>query len=197
MLISLTFQLERRVDALAAEMAPLLTTHSFAAEWRRAEHITFQLQNAWEIYVRNFILLSATGRATTVSGPLPPSVPASYRSREAACHYLLALSPDRFEPKWYQPKAAIKAAKNLQIPNYSNVSAAIGSTPWVLDELRLVRNFFAHRSRSSAVALRALGWFAPSEAISVENTLVPYVPGGARRFEFWCANMKAISKSML
>lgn len=197
MLSKLVGQLERRVDALHAEMMPLCAVPLGVAERRQAEHMTFQLQNVWEMYVRNFILLSATGRATDSGGPVPASVPRRYRTREGVSHYLLQQTNTRFEPKWYRPADAIRAANQLNIANAANVAAAIGSTPWPLENLRLTRNFFAHRSRSSASELRALNWFGPGVAIEVESTLFPFDVGGVRRFDFWCANMKLVSRAML
>lgn len=189
-------KLEARVDALAIEMAPLFIGSLATAERRQAEHITYQLQNAWEIFVRDFVLTSATGRASGNAGPIPASVPRTHRSREAACHLLLP-RPTSLEPKWHIPKEAIRAAQSLGIANLSNVSAAIGSTPWLLNDLRLTRNFFAHRSRSAALELRALNWFGPHEAISIETTLMPFGTGGVRRFDAWCASMKNVSQAML
>lgn len=197
MLSNLSAQLERRVDALSAEMAPLLAAPLSAVDRRQAEHITFQLQNAWEMYVRNFILSSATGRASGFGGKVPASVPRVYRTREAVSHYLLQLTGKPFEPKWYRPSDAINAATKLNIANVGNVAAAIGSTPWLLENLRLTRNFFAHRSRSSALALRALNWFGPGDVIEVETTLFPFDAGGVRRFESWCAAMKIVGRAML
>lgn len=197
MLGTLASQLERRVDALEMEMVALLGGPLAATDRRQAEHIIFQLQNVWEIHVRNFILISATGRAIGGSGQIPASIPRKYRSREAACHFLLLTSRNRYEPKWYRPADAIRAATTLRLANLADVAAAIGSTPWPLEDLRLIRNFFAHRSRSSALELRALGWFQPGDTISIETTLMPYVPGGVRRFNNWCLAMKAVSRAML
>lgn len=198
MLGGLAAQLERRVDDLHAEMAPLMAGVALdPVQRRQAEHITFQLQNAWEMYVRNFILLSATGRASALGGPVPASVPRAYRNREAVSHYLLQLTRQRFEPKWYRPADAINAARRLNIANVANVAAAIGSTPWPLENLRLTRNFFAHRSRSSALELRALNWFGPDDTIEVETTVFPFDAGGVRRFDAWCSAMKVVSRAML
>lgn len=199
MLGALVTQLERRVNALEAEMTPLLAGALTTFDRRQAEHITFQLQNIWELYVRNFILLSATGHAVDSAGRLPTSAPYSFRSREAVRALLLQLQPprDRFEPRWYRPIDAIKAARRLQIHNLTKVTAAIGSTPWPLEDLRLTRNFFAHRSRSSALELRALNWFLPGDIISVETTLMPFGVGGVRRFDGWCASTKLIARAML
>lgn len=197
MLLALVTQLERRVNALEAEMTPLLVAPLTSYDRRQAEHITFQLQNVWEMYVRNFILSSATGHAVGSVGLLPASAPYRFRSREAVRAFLLQRTGDRFEPKWYRPLDAIKAARLLQIPNLTSLTAAIGSTPWPLEDLRLTRNFFAHRSRSSALELRALNWFSTGDVISVETTLMPFGMGGVRRFDGWCASMKLISRAML
>lgn len=197
MLFALFNQLDRRVHALEAEITPILSTPLTTSSRRQAEHITFQLQNAWEMYVRNFILLSATGYAIGSAGPLPASVPYGYRSKEAVRALLLQQPGYRFEPNWYRPADAIKAATRLGIPNLPNVAAAIGSTPWPLENLRLTRNFFAHRSRSAALELRALNWFSAGDSISVENTLMPFDVGGVRRFDSWCVSMRLIGRAML
>jgi hypothetical protein len=197
MLGALVTQLERRVNALEAEMTAILAAPIANDGRRQAEHITFELQNIWEMYVRNFILLSATGRAIGAAGRLPASAPYSFRSREAVCAYLLTQRGYKFEPKWYRPTDAIKAAQRLQIHNLTNLTAAIGSTPWPLEELRLTRNFFAHRSRSAALELRALNWFSPGDIIAVETTVMPFGLGGVRRFDGWCASMKLIAGAML
>lgn len=188
-------QLERRVNALEVEMSNLLDSPLTMANRRQAEHITFQLQNSWEIYVRNFVLSSATGYAIDSSGRLPSSVPYNFRSREAARAFLLQMARSRYEPKWYRPDDAIRAAQRLRIANLTNFAAAIGSTPWPLEHLRLTRNFFAHRSRSSALELRALNWFSPDDIISLETTVMPF-ESGVRRFDGWCASMKLVARAM-
>ena len=197
MLSALVTKLERRVNALEVEITPILAAPLTTFSRRQAEHITFQLQNVWEMYVRNFILLSATGYAVNSVGRIPASVPYGFKSREAVRALLLTRTRNRYEPKWYLPVDAIKAASLLQIHNLANVTAAIGSTPWPLEDLRLTRNFFAHRSRSSALELRALHWFSPHDIIAVETTLIPFEKGGVRRFNGWCANMKLIAHAML
>lgn len=197
MLGALVTQLERRVNDLESEIALLLVEPISNANRRQAEHITFQLQNFWEMYVRNFVLLSATGHAVDSGGRLQASAPYNFRSREAVRALLLQRTGDRFEPKWYRPADAIKAARRLQIKNLPNFTAAIGSTPWPLEDLRLTRNFFAHRSRSSALELRALNWFTVGDTISVETTLMPFGAGGVPRINGWCASMKLIAAAML
>ena len=197
MLPSLLAQLERRVDALSADMAPFFVAPLTTRDRRQAEHIAFQLQNAWEQYVRSFILVSATGKASGPTGLLPPAVPHRYRTKEGVSHYLLLITGDRYEPNWYRPIDAIRAARKLGIANYANVSAALGSTPWPLENLRLTRNFFAHRSRNSALQLRALNWFSPGQPIAIETTLLPFDAGGVRRFDTYCASMKAVGRAML
>lgn len=196
MLNRLVAQLGHRIDTLSLEMASLPTTQFSTAQRRQAEHIAFQLQNVWELYIRNFILSSATGCATSPTYRLPPSVPKNYRNRESVSHYLLKQTKKRFEPKWYRPDQAIKAAQNLNIANFAKVAAAIGSTPWPLDDLRLIRNFFAHRSRDSALEIRKLDWFNSSDIIEVETTLFSYF-NGVQRFNFWGKQMKLISRAML
>jgi len=198
MLIALTSKLEQRVDVLSLEASTLFDTPLTPETRRQAEHLAFQLQTTWELYVRNFVLISASGHGTDHSGIVASSLPFGYRSREAAGHYLISLYRRRpHEPDWYRPLDAIQAANMLRINNFAKFAGAIGSTPWLLDELRLTRNFFAHRSKRSALQLRALGWFASTDKISIETTMTPFVTGGIRRFDAWCASIKAVANGML
>ena len=67
MLANLTVKLSKRVDRLIAEATELADKPDLnTGERRQAEHILYQLQNTWENFVREFVLLSATGRRRTM-----------------------------------------------------------------------------------------------------------------------------------
>lgn len=167
------------------------------AERRQAEHMTFHMQLLWDRYVRSFVLMSASGLASDRGGQILASVPPQYQSVESAAHYLISKYPRRtMEPDWYRPADAIDAANRLAIPNLAKFIGAVGSTPWVIDELRYTRNFFAHRSRRSAIDLRSQNWISPNAPLEAENTMFAY-DVGVRKFEVWGQFIKTIAGAML
>ena len=165
---------------------------------RHVEHIAFHMQLAWDRYVRSFVLSSAAGLASDSRGPIAASVPSDCRSKEAAVYVLLKTYKKRtMEPDWYKPAEAIDAAQRLAINNFGSFVGPMGSTPWLLDELRWTRNFFAHRSKPSALAVRAMPWFPQGHTIKVENTVLAFHAGGIRKIEAWGEFIKTIAWAML
>jgi hypothetical protein len=198
MLLQLSAKVQFDVEAIKGVAKPILEKPLTTETRAYAEHLTFQLHNVWEQFIRNFVLESATGNVFDKGGRLKSGIPHKYRTREASSAFLISQYRNRpYEPNWTVPFEAIQAAEKLKLSNLAKFTATIGSTPWTLDELRFTRNFFAHRSKRAALALKQLNWFAPSQDLSVETILVPYVSGGIHRFESWCEEIKLMSKIIL
>lgn len=131
-------------------------------------------------------------------GPIPASVPARFRSKEGASAYLISTYKKRtMEPDWYKPIESIDAASRLKIANLSKFAGAVGSTPWLIDELRYTRNFFAHRSKRSALDVRDLPWFSKGQPIEAETTMFAFHIGGLRKIEAWGDFIKTIAGAMI
>lgn len=199
MLIKLANRLDNRVDALVDEARPFIGSAEIArADARRVEHIVMQLQNVWELYVREFVLNSAVGNASDKSGPVKSLLPDLIRSKEHASYVLISkYKKRRNEPDWYKPADIVDAVVKLDLTNQPKIIGAVGATPWPLDDLRHVRNFIAHRSKRAAEEVRGLPWFGQQNRIAVETTAFAYLPGGATNIEVWAQQIKDVGTAML
>ena len=104
---------------------------------------------------RRLVLGSASREPTSLGGVAIPRVSGLTREDQAALAATTAMKL-RYEPRWGDAKQALDAAKALGIRNFPQVSAALGSTPSPADDVRVIRNFIAHRNRATAVELNAV-----------------------------------------
>lgn len=162
-----------------------------------------RLHDAWARYCRSLVLLSARGNVLTLRGTLlsrPPTVQRQQRPLDAlkACYPFQVQRRYLWEPRWYEPTHAINAARLLQIGNLATVGAGLGLTqpiPGVNlgspEDLRLVRNYLAHRGQVSSDALVTL-----RQRLGVSARLPPdafpkvRIPGGATLFAAWCLDLR-------
>jgi hypothetical protein len=103
-----------------------------------------RLWDAWARFVRQAIVISATGTGETLTGlPLSPSI--GIKTPHDVIPKLRSLYPKNkapwWEPSWGRPTEGIEAARLLRVSNFSTLSAALGATPSPIDQLRLTRNF--------------------------------------------------------
>ncbi|TCT37116.1 hypothetical protein [Martelella mediterranea] len=176
-----------RLDHLSAIIAAVDATASRTPEQIfAAEKALIQIQIEWEHFVRNLILDSATGKFESRSGPIISKSHPNLLSREAAAHWLIGSYPKRqHEPDWYLPKQAIDASIRLDVSNQPIIAAELGVTPWPIAELRHVRNFIAHKSKRSALAVRKTGIVGASTNLDVLEVALQYGTGGAKRYIEW------------
>ncbi len=160
------------------------------------ERALIQLQIEWELFLRNLILDSATGLFTTNSKPIIS--PIGFANREIAAHYLISQYPKRkVEPDWYLPAEAVKAAKILNVSNFTNIPAQLGLSPWLIDDLRYVRNFIAHRSKRSALTLRTNGTASTTGIIDPISIAFSYSPSGIKSYVGWATFIKFVAKQLV
>lgn len=172
---------------------PCAPTHELARE-----SATVQLQDRWGNFCRSLVLASAVGRIRTSSGVVIPKtrpslhvalldLRASFAGRDG--------KPPYWEPKWFDPAESIDAAQRLGISNYATVSAALGSTPSPLDDLRTIRNFFAHRGELAGRTMRTALMLASGEA--AHSYLTEIRIGGASRFEAWVRTLRRMARASI
>jgi hypothetical protein len=158
------------------------------------EMTVIRLHDAWARFCRELIVLSAFGRTITLSGvPLPPSHPSIKR-----CHMVIptlrAISGSgwRFEPRWADAAKCIQAAQRLAIANFATVSAALGATNSPAEDIRRVRNFYAHRKKGTAQESGATGVFGSPIRLEVFD-LAAYTSGNVRIIESWVNNLNLVA----
>lgn len=163
-----------------------------------AEKALIQVQIEWEHFVRGLILDSATGIFQNSSGPIISNSHPGLHSREAAAHQLIGTYRNRqYEPDWYLPSQAIDAAIRLDISNLPQIAAELGVTPWPIEELRHMRNFIAHKSKRSALSVRATGIIRASRNIDVLEAALQYGTGGVKRYTEWITFSKGVAARMV
>lgn len=169
-----------------------LATHELARE-----NATIQLQDQWSAFCRDLILGSWRGGAVTLGGARIPRRPGG-ASDAAALHALRATYTGsakrsrQWEPKWFDPIQAIDAAKRLSIPNLVNVSLGLGLTPSPLDQLRAVRNYFAHRGQESSTRLALHLTSHPTNA-GAHLFVSQLTLGGVPAFVRWTAEIETMA----
>ena len=188
-------KIDRQVDTVQSCGAGLPLSES---EVSLIERATMQLQIEWEHFVRSFVLDCATGRFEDRNGPIVSHLPLRLASREKASHVLIqTYKKRRREPDWYLPDQAIDAADRLRLSNFQNISIILGVTPWLIEDLRHLRNFIAHQSKDTALKVRKSNLLTVSNRIAPAQSALSYGVGGVRRVVTSSNFMKAISRYLL
>jgi hypothetical protein len=163
--------------------------------WKHAdfarEMMLIRLHDSWARFCREIIVISAYGKAVTVGGMrLNTSLP-SIKSRSHVVPVLVALNNGRF-PKWFAASDCIRSANQLKIENLATVVNALGASNSPADQLRDIRNFYAHRGRGTAgLACNAYSFVGRRKPdISQLND---FVAGGNTVLESWSMVLVAIA----
>lgn len=102
-----------------------------------------------------------------------------------------------FEPKWGLSADCIRAAKDLKIQNLSNLSAAIGANNSLANQVRIVRNFFAHRGCDTAKKAKQALNLKPNSSFNAFVLDRYLLPGGVPVFEQWINNLLGIARAAI
>lgn len=163
------------------------------------ENATVFLQDQWSAFCRDLVYSSWRGGCmTTLGSSLPARV--GSRTNHAALIALKATYTGRqrkspqWEPKWFDPNEAIDAAKRLHVANLASITAGLGLSPSPLDELRAVRNYFAHRGRESTDRLKPYTGY-PVTSGAAHDLLKRRSLGGGYRFEAWVADLDVMARA--
>lgn len=159
------------------------------------EAAVIQLQDRWGHFCRELVLTSAVGGIRTTGGTL---IGRNHQGRATSLSALRASfvgrqrKPAHWEPKWFDPIEAIDAARRLSVSNLATISAALGVSPSPLEELRAIRNFFAHRGELAGKNAHAtIGLVNTRE---MHDYLNGRLLGGAYRYELWITTLQSMAK---
>jgi hypothetical protein len=97
----------------------------------------------------------------------------------------------RYEPKWARATECIDAAIRLKIANTGTVTAALGATNSPADEIRHVRNYYAHRRQGAAALAVACSVFAGPRPIVFD--LTAYKNAGETFLESWINGLTLVA----
>jgi hypothetical protein len=157
-----------------------------AVEWA-----IIRLQDAWAVRCRAIVLASAEGLHQTRSRASLPRSPVLAHSQDPLDFLQRNWTPKKtlgrsWEPKWYAPAEAIRAASLLKIANEAEVTNGLGAAT-APEHVRVVRNVLSHSLPNTWARFRqlerALGVTVPGSPVSLATAIeptasVPYV-------EFW------------
>jgi len=150
-----------------------------------------RIYDAWARYSRELIVLSAWGNSLTLSGVVLPAV---VKKRSDVIPTLLATyRKKKYEPKWASATECIDAANRLKIANLGTLAAALGATNSPAEEIRNVRNYYAHRRESAAARAMACGVFMGSKPIVFD--LAAYKSAGQTTLDSWIKGLMLVATS--
>lgn len=162
-----------------------------------AEMVVIRLHDAWARFCRELIILSAFGRTRTLSGvPLAPCS-AAITSRSLVVPTLFSTYKKkkiRFEPRWADATECINAGQRLLIRNLSTVAGALGAINSPAEDIRRVRNFYAHREKETARDAIATNAFSTRSHPEIFD-LAAYTSGNVRVIESWVTNLVLVATS--
>ena len=180
-----------RAEYLVAGTSPYASA-PFLRESSR-QMIIVRLQDHWAHFVKQLIVLSASGKAHTTSGISVVSAHGltSVRGVEA---WLAPYTPGTREPDWHVAQTSLRLARLLRVSNLGNVSAALGSVNSPETDIRTYRNYIVHRNKGTADKLRQMvrtnGW-RPSDIALLPDV---YITGGKRLWEAWLDDLQAVAR---
>jgi hypothetical protein len=157
-----------------------------------AEMSIVRLYASWGLFCRRLVIASATGRATTVGGLAIPGVPGVKRPRDVIPLLMGTYKRKKYEPEWAVAGDCIDAARRLNVANLTTLQAALGSVTSSANEIRVVRNFFAHRSDYSVRTIRAQPWYTADMKLNVEELLARPTAAGMV-INSWIARLELVA----
>lgn len=149
------------------------------------------LHDAWAYRCRAIVLRSAIGGVRTISGIVLPPMhrrPMVWLRK----HWGRKVMPPTWEPDWYIPATAIRAAQILGTANVNQITNGLGASI-AAERVRITRNVVAHSLPATWKRLRTLqrmlghtGEEPPSEFALLRDRNI-----GARHIDAWIADLRA------
>ena len=157
--------------------------------------VVIRLHDAWARFCREVVILSASG-TLTLGGTALLSV-AGIANRSMVIPVLLSRYKKRkYKPKWASASECIDAAQRLSISNLATVSAALGAINSPAENIRRVRNFYAHRANETAQEAATTGLFSNPRHPNVFE-LGLYKAGGGTVLESWVSDLTDIAAAAI
>jgi hypothetical protein len=161
------------------------------------EMVIVRMHDCWARFCREAVVLSASGRITTLGGIALTSCDPNIKGRNDVIPILLSKYSRRrqYEPKWAQAVECIGAARHLNISNLTTFSAAIGAVNSPAESIRYVRNFYSHRKKSTAKQASSTGVFSARYPNVFD--LGKFTAGGVLLIESWTIGLVNVGVAAL
>lgn len=158
------------------------------------EMAVLRLHDAWARFCREVVFMSASCRPYTLTGNRLPFAP-DITCRRDVMSKLMTVR--RVEPKWYDAMECVTASRQLRISNVSNVSAALIASNSPADEIRVIRNFFAHRGNETASKIRNLSFYRFGKLLTVEELVGETLVSDLYRFDIWVIELANVAEAAI
>jgi len=185
---------DRVNDSISHGLAQILT-HPEAFE-SCVNGAIIRLHDVWAFTCREIIISSARGNCLARAQQLLPRSPQLSRGM-APVDFLRTkwttrrTMPNRWEPHWFIPNDAIRAATILGVANEIQVTAGLGAVNFA-DHLRITRNVLAHSLPATWKAFRTLqlDLRMPVSDSPAEFFVSPSQNGSSRIMHDWTADLR-------
>jgi hypothetical protein len=157
-----------------------------------------RLYAEWEEFSRRLVYVSATRTPITESGAMVPRA-AGVRTpgdvHRQICILYRKRPTQNFTVAWGTPYQMVKICSHLGLGNESTINPAIQSTNSPANELRLLRNFLAHRNPSTALQVAPRPGLRTVGVDKVLQWLAGKQPGGRSLFGVWCGDLMDVARA--
>ena len=186
-------------QTLESSIAPSIHTPLTIQQHSVVELCVIRLHDAWSRFCRELVVTSAYAKPLTAQGNRVPRASGVQRRDQVIPKLLATYKKRSQEPYWYLTDQCLDAAGRLKVSNYSAISSGIGlsfpdMSPSPNDQVRLVRNFFAHRHQESAdKALEIARNLHIPEITHPRSLVIATVPPGISVFRLWVNRLRLMA----
>ena len=156
------------------------------------EYATINLLNAWSEYCGDLLVYSYNGGFITTTGtPVAPRPPKSKEQIAQELRARFGRGRGSWHPSWHSPDQFRNFARHLSLQNQRELVAAMGSNINPVVDVRVLRNFFAHKGQNTYQQVcDKVGPVNPVQYVQ------DYI-GAARRWENWIFNFSTTAVATL
>ncbi|MGH8623929.1 MAG: hypothetical protein ACREYC_01185 [Gammaproteobacteria bacterium] len=162
-------------------------------------YAVISLYSEWEEFSKKLMMTSAFLKPVTTSGLIVPRAPGirSEQDFRAQIAVFYKRPGQNFAVAWGTPSKFIRLSLGLQLDNRNTLAAAMGSSTSPAENLRVYRNFLAHRNPGTALQVRNLFPQIPLTAEAVIAWLAMLLPGGRSQFGVWCEDLSDVARACI
>jgi hypothetical protein len=162
--------------------------------------VLVELHDAWSRFTRDVVCLSTFASPKTLLGATVAPSP-GFTSRSAVLLHLQTtwgVKPKwtTWEPHWYDAAEALKATQLLRLSNRATVSASLGAVDNPEADVRVVRNFLAHRGPNTAAKVSAFAQrMNLGRDVNVDHLLHSTVAPGRSLLDDWVFAFRRVAQA--
>ena len=152
-----------------------------------------RLYDAWSRYCRELVVVSALGRVNTLGGSYLTPIAGVTNRKQVIAKAITTASGKMRWVKWGDASDCLLVCTKLGIANLNTVASALGANNTASEELRKVRNFFAHRGSGTNEMAMKTNRFPVVKRPSAWELAIS--GGGLTTFEIWVNNLEATAEA--